>query len=53
MSSTGITLRKNKFDHGHKNRKNSLEIRAVLSIFLLELEIFDVSVQGIHQNSKR
>ena len=32
----------------HKKRKDSLEARAVLLIFLLELEIFKVAVQGIH-----
>ena len=37
----------------HKKRKDSLETRAVLLILLLELEIFVVAVQSIHQNSKK
>ena len=37
----------------HKKRKDSLEARAVLLMFLLELEIFKVAVQGIHQNSHK
>ena len=38
--------------HSRKKRKDSLETRAALLIFSLELEIFGVVVQGIHQNSK-
>ena len=40
----------NFFLHSHKKR-NSLETRAVLLIFLLEFEIYGVTVQGIHQSS--
>ena len=36
--------------HSHKKRKDNLETRAILLIFLLELEIFGVAVQRIHQN---
>ena len=39
--------------HSHKNRKDSLETRAVLLLYLLELEISGVAVQSIHQNSKK
>ena len=39
--------------HSHKKRKDSLETRAVLLIFLLELEISGVAVQSIHQNSEK
>ena len=39
--------------HSHKKRKDSLETRAVLLIFLLELELSGVAVQGIYQNSKK
>ena len=39
--------------HNHKKRKNSLETRAVLLVFLLELEISGVAVQEIHRNSKK
>ena len=35
-----------------RKRKDSLETRAVLLIFSLELEISGVAVQSIHQNSK-
>ena len=35
--------------HSHKKRKDSLETRAVLLIFFLELEISGVAVQGIYQ----
>ena len=38
--------------HSRKIRKDSLEKQAVLLIFLLELEIFGVDVQSIHQNSE-
>ena len=40
-------------NHNHKKRKDSLETRAVLLIFLLELEISGVAVQRIHQNSQK
>ena len=40
-----------KFQHSHKKRKDSPETRAILLIFLLELEISGVAVQSIHQNS--
>ena len=36
----------------HKKRKSSLETRAVLLIFLLELKISWVAVERIHENSK-
>ena len=37
----------------HKKQEDSLETRAVLLIFSLELEIFGVAVQSIHQNSEK
>ena len=37
--------------HSHKKRKNSLETQTILLIFLLELKITVVAVQGIHENS--
>ena len=40
-------------NHGHKKQKDSLETRAVLLIFSLELEISGVAVQSIHQNSEK
>ena len=39
--------------YSHKKWKDSLETRAVLLILLLELEIFRVIVQWIHQNSEK
>ena len=36
----------------HKKRKNTLDARAVLLIFSLELKISRVMVQSIHQNSE-
>ena len=36
----------------HKERKDSLETRAVLLIFSLEHEISGVAVQSIHQTAK-
>ena len=44
---------KHNLNHSHKKRKDSLETRAVLSIFFLELEISGVAVQGIDQNSEK
>ena len=38
-------------NRSHKKREDSLETRAVLLVFLLELEISGVAVQSIHQNS--
>ena len=38
---------------GHKKRKDSLETRAALLIFLLDLEISGVAVQSIHKNSEK
>ena len=35
--------------HNHKKRKNSLEARAVLFVFWLELKISGVAVQEIQQ----
>ena len=43
----------NKANYSHKNRKDSLETRAVLLIFSLELEISGVAVQRKHPNSKK
>ena len=40
------------FNHSHKKRKDSLERRAVLFIFLLELEISGVAIQRINENSE-
>ena len=39
--------------HSHQKRKDNLETRVLLLIFSLELEIFEVAVQRIHQNSKK
>ena len=39
--------------NNHKKRKNSLETRAILLVFSLELEISGVAVQEIHRNSKK
>ena len=39
--------------HSHKKRKDSLEARATLLIFSLELEISGVAVQSMHQNSEK
>ena len=39
--------------HSHKKRKDSLETRVALLIFLLECEISGENAQGIHQNSKK
>ena len=41
------------FIHSHKKRKDSLETRAVLLTFFLELGISGVAVQSIHQNSEK
>ena len=41
------------YNHSHKKRKDSLETRAVLLIFSLELEMSGVAVQNIHQNSTK
>ena len=38
--------------HSHKKWKDSLEARAVLLLFSLELEISRVAVQSTHQSSK-
>ena len=38
--------------HSRKKRKDSLKTRVVLLIFSLERDIYAVTVQGIHQNSK-
>ena len=38
------------YKHSHKKQKDSLKARAVLLIFLLELEISGVVVQSINQN---
>ena len=39
--------------YSHKKWKDSLETKAVLLVFWLELEISGVAVQEIHQNSKK
>ena len=41
------------FKHSHKKWKDSLETRAVLLIFYLELEISGLAVQRIDQSSKK
>ena len=41
----------NRKNQSYKKRKDSLETRAVLLTFSLELEISGVAVQRIHQNS--
>ena len=41
------------FKHSNKKRKDSLETQVVILIFSLELEIFGVAVQSIHQNSEK
>ena len=38
--------------HSHEKRKESLETRALLFIFFIELKISGVAIQGIHQNSE-
>ena len=40
-------------NHNHKKRKDTLETRAALLVFSLELEISGVAAQGIHQNSEK
>ena len=40
-------------NHSHKKRKDSLETRVVLLIFLLELEVSGVTVHSLYQNSKK
>ena len=39
--------------HSHKKRKDSLETRAVLLVYWLQLESSGVAVQEIHQNSEK
>ena len=39
--------------HSHKKWKDSLEAWTVLSIILLELEIYEVETIRIHQNSEK
>ena len=39
--------------HSHKKRKDSLETRAMLLLFLFGLGITVVAVQSIHQNSTK
>ena len=43
----------NEFFHSLKKRKDSLETRAILLMFSLELEISVVAVQSIHQNNEK
>ena len=50
---SGILQSNERFFHSHKKRNDSMETRAVLLIFLLELEISGVAVQNIHQNSEK
>ena len=40
-------------NHSHTKRKDSLETRTVLLIFLLELEMSRVAAQVAHQNSEK
>ena len=40
-------------NHSHKKRKDSLETWFVLLIFSLELEISEVAMQSIRQDSKK
>ena len=46
------SILKSTFIHSHKKRKGSVEARAALLVFLLELEIYGVTIQEIHQNGK-
>ena len=46
------SILKSTFIHSHKKRKDSVEARAALLVFLLELEIYGVTTQEIHQNGK-
>ena len=39
--------------HSHKKRKDSLETRAVLLVYWLQLESSGVAVQEIHRNSEK
>ena len=39
------------YNHRHKKRKDNLETRTVLLIFLLELEIPGVTIQGMNENT--
>ena len=39
--------------HSHKKRKDSLETRAVLLVYWLQLESSGVAVQKIHRNSEK
>ena len=41
------------YHHSHKKWKDSLKMQALLLKFTLELEIYGVAVQSIHQNSKK
>ena len=47
------SLPKFNLHYSHRKLKDSLEKQAVLLIFLLELEIFGVTVQGIYQSSEK
>ena len=40
-------------NHSHTRRTDSLKTRAVLLIFLPQLEISGVVVQSMHQNSEK
>ena len=40
-------------NHSHEKRRYRLEKRALMLMFLLELEISGVAVQRIHQNSEK
>ena len=50
---SNLTIKTPVLNHNHKKRKDSLEKRAVLLIYLLELEIYGVAVQRIHENSQK
>ena len=53
MSGIVVDLECLLFEHSHKKRGDSLETRAVLLIFSIELEISGVAVQGdVLQNIK-
>ena len=49
---TSVPQNSSKGNHNHKKRKQSLETRAVLLIFLREHEISGLAVQEIHENNE-
>ena len=48
-----INANHNTLYHSNQKRKDNLETRVLLLIFSLELEMFGVAVQRIHQNSTK